>query len=512
MNTNKPIHKVQVAILAILAIFAMSSAGWAATYYVRPISGEYSAEDGSDYDNAFDGFADITWGSLGGGDTLFVAGTFSNQLDVQASGTSDNARLSIMSCTIANGASADDPGIIDGVDFGGSQAGALQISQEDYITVDGLSMINTTGTGDAMGVLVSYSNYITIRNCDINNSFAGGLYVHASGSSQDYFVLEFNDIEDNGGNGILTSDFTTSAIIRYNYFDGNGTSSDPARCTPSDQSKSFFHNIYIGHIQNGGEHFVYGNQIINGVCGQGVKVKNNAKIYYNYIDNNEEMGFMAIERGVGSDQYYYYNVIANNNWANFLHWQESSGGTTNLYLYNNTFYEGGQAGEVTLGNASVESFTAKNNIVYGSKYGFKSNSGAAPLSSTIDYNICFGRSESSKYLWDGAGKTFAQWQALGFDTNTDAYEAPIFTDAANGDFTLQSNSPAIDAGEDLGDTYTNALDPSTTWTRQNPGIIQSSVATVNQDNHGTGWEVGAYVFYGPGGVPPSVPTGLKVMQ
>ena len=59
-----------------LALFALPA--WGATWYVRPITAEYGAEDGSSYAAAFDGLGDITWG-VGGvqaGDTLKVCGTF----------------------------------------------------------------------------------------------------------------------------------------------------------------------------------------------------------------------------------------------------------------------------------------------------------------------------------------------------------------------------------------------------------------------------------------------------
>jgi hypothetical protein len=44
-----------------------------------------------------------------------------------------------------------------------------------------------------------------------------------------------------------------------------------------------------------------------------------------------------------------------------------------------------------------------------------------------------------------ASKTFAEWQALGFDT-TSQVANPLFTNAAAGDFTLASNSPALSLG------------------------------------------------------------------
>lgn len=61
----------------ILSIFLCVSAS-ASTWYVRPKTGEYGAENGEAYATAWDGLGAIVWGGGGvvAGDTLYVAGTF----------------------------------------------------------------------------------------------------------------------------------------------------------------------------------------------------------------------------------------------------------------------------------------------------------------------------------------------------------------------------------------------------------------------------------------------------
>lgn len=58
----------------------------AESLYVRPNGGSYGLENGSNWDNAFDGFGDVAWGSgagqLGNGDTLYAgAGDYTVGLD-----------------------------------------------------------------------------------------------------------------------------------------------------------------------------------------------------------------------------------------------------------------------------------------------------------------------------------------------------------------------------------------------------------------------------------------------
>jgi hypothetical protein len=70
-------------------------------FYVRPAGGSYGLEDGSSYDNAWDGFTDIDWEIIAPGSTLFVVGTHREQLNVDVSGTSGNP-INIVSCTTLN--------------------------------------------------------------------------------------------------------------------------------------------------------------------------------------------------------------------------------------------------------------------------------------------------------------------------------------------------------------------------------------------------------------------------
>lgn len=78
-------------------------------YYVRPAGGNYGDEDGSSYANAWNGFADITWASLGAGKVLYICGTHNEILTVGASGTS-TAHL------VLRGDYTGDEAIIDGTD------------------------------------------------------------------------------------------------------------------------------------------------------------------------------------------------------------------------------------------------------------------------------------------------------------------------------------------------------------------------------------------------------------
>lgn len=99
---------------------------------------------------------------------------------------------------------------------------------------------------------------------------------------------------------------------------------------------------------------------------------------------------------------------------------------------------------------------------------------------TFDYN-----------LWSSIPDVDAQ------GTHDPTYAAPLLSkttgwrsmtggDLTGFDFTLQSTSPCIDKGTNLGSPYDQGLNPASIW--------PSNVSMLDQDNFGSGWEIGAFVY------------------
>nr|NIM03587.1 hypothetical protein [bacterium]NIN92818.1 hypothetical protein [bacterium]NIO18773.1 hypothetical protein [bacterium]NIO73854.1 hypothetical protein [bacterium] len=86
-----------VIIVALSLVWLILSADAAAKdWFVRPAGGNYGTEDGTSYENAWDGLKSVVWGPGGieAGDTLYICGTFSQNsealvelLGVRADGT-----------------------------------------------------------------------------------------------------------------------------------------------------------------------------------------------------------------------------------------------------------------------------------------------------------------------------------------------------------------------------------------------------------------------------------------
>src|SRR5262249_33299410 len=156
---------------------------------------------------------------------------------------------------------------------------------------------------------------------------------------------------------------------------------------------------------------------------------------------------------------------------------------TNAYLYNNTFYqEQVPFPEIDTANdyamVSFHNGGTYNNIYVVNNIGY-GYLGLAPVRQddhtqftalTLDYNLWMNLTTSTKlYLWDNTYYTLTGFQAAtGYEAHSTAVD-PRFVNAATRDFTLQSTSPAIDAGPVL--TTTVGSGSGTTLTVADAGFF-----------------------------------------
>ena len=118
---------LNIALLFSLLCLIFASTSYATNWFVRPDGGSYGNEDGTDYDNAWDGLHEIVWGGSGvvAGDTLWVSGIHIYEMDVGTNiaragsidltlgGTSESARI-----TIRGDPSSLDSSYVDGIIWG----------------------------------------------------------------------------------------------------------------------------------------------------------------------------------------------------------------------------------------------------------------------------------------------------------------------------------------------------------------------------------------------------------
>lgn len=353
-----------------------------------------------------------------------------------------------------------DTGTTPVFDCNGSCASTIDI-EGDYLTFDGLTVQGGTSV-NMDGYHESDSdrraNYITIKNCTIQNSTDGqGIYCSgvSNAASATGWKIQNNYILNNGSNveldhGMYLSRFD-NAIIEYNYVEGNAAWGIHLRGECDNDIVRY--------------NFVKDN---TGSSGGGIDIKHqndtstNNKVYGNVLIGN----YIGIRIGDGS----------------------GNGPTGNL-IYNNTVYDSVYAG-ISIDGTSVDAGTIYNNIIWGTNNGqrvYVINSQTTPS----DYNIIGPQATGFIRLDTTAYDTLSAYQsASGKDANS-LTSNPDFTNASGDDLTLVEGSPAIDSGtSDPGQTYDDILDPGSSWTQ--------SVSTLDQDSYGFGWERGAYIFEGTG--------------
>jgi hypothetical protein len=81
--------------------------------------------------------------------------------------------------------------------------------------------------------------------------------------------------------------------------------------------------------------------------------------------------------------------------------------------------------------------------------------------------------------------TFSEWQAKGVDTNSKIVDPNLDADLRPQDSSVDVINKGINLGSQCVECD-DGLNPSSIW--------PDSVLTLDQDNYGSGWEIGAFVY------------------
>lgn len=202
-------------------------------------------------------------------------------------------------------------------------------------------------------------------------------------------------------------------------------------------------------------------------------------IRYNYIEDSDQFDVLDTEAlrvrsfSAATPVEVTYNVINRTTVGVNSHPGIYVYGAVGLKIYNNTIY--GVDDGILVRSAST-GIDIRNNIsVFNRRHGISLEAGSTVASF---YNNLFFSNTAGNYagLTPGSGDVTAD---------------PKFVNSppsSSSDFALQSGSPAVNAGTNLGTSESNGLQPSSFW--------PSNVLTVDQNLYGA-WEIGAFVRVGP---------------
>lgn len=308
------------------------------------------------------------------------------------------------------------------------------LGAQTVLTIQGQAYNNSDASWAGVNIPRSVPTRLTFKNNSITSINTVG------------YMLQAGDEEPASTNNNLEG-----AVITGNRFTWNGT-----------DMKSITHGLFTGHNRN-------------------------AVIKYNYLDR-VPMGIIRKSGNNMSDTGggVAYNIVKSGAVGINIK------GMSNVRIYNNTLYNDRTTSETWRGliyiythvdvtpNSVSHGTKIHNNIFYTKHQTYCIQ--IADTESTIgfesDYNIFYCESGNPLFHYCGEVKTFAQWQALGYDTHSKVIN-PNFRDYIN--FVPAAR---LDYGKDLGTEWTEGLSVNARW-----GTTDPEKATQN----GT-WQVGAIVY------------------
>lgn len=310
----------------------------------------------------------------------------------------------------------------------------VSLSAQTTLIIEGKTYTNSEASWMGVSIPRSVPTKLTFRNNSITSVNTFG------------YMLQAGDEEPAATNNNLEG-----AIITGNKFLWTGT-----------DMKSITHGLFTGHNLN-------------------------AVVKYNYLDHVP----MGIIRKSGNNMAntgggVAYNIVKSGAVGINIK------GMSNVNIYNNTLYTDRTTSETWRGLIYIYTHTdiTPNSVSHGTKifnniFYTKHQTYCIQIADTesttgleSDYNIFYCESGTPLFFYCGEVKTFAQWQALGYDTHSKVIN-PNFKDFVN--FVPAAR---LDYGKNLGTEWAEGLSVNARWGTNDPEKATQNGA----------WQAGAIVY------------------
>ena len=477
--------RVITALIATLSAFAAPAL--AATYYVST-----SGNNNNDGLSQTSAWRNIQYAAdhVAAGDTVNILGGVYNELvNIAVSGSAEAGYITFQNYS---GQAA----VLDGkrLPVPGGQYGLINIASQSYIIIQGLEIRNykTNSTKEVpIGIYVTgagsnlefFNNHIhdiqtTAKGCNAD-AFGVAFYGNQAPASLNNITFSGNELDHmkTGCSETLTfnGNVDTFTVTNNLVHDDNnigidaigfeGTSPDPTY----DQAR----NGYIA------QNTVYNitsekdSAYSKGCwCADGIYVDGGTSIIIERnLVHNVDLGIeMASEHSGKTTSY----VIARSNLVYFGNsagisiggYANKVGGSDNVTVVNNTLYKN-DSKKTGSGEFQIQFHATNNvfmnNIVYSGSQGLLVHSftNSTPDPSAVDYNIYYSAGAAKNATFEWVGKTYQGFSAYLAGTGNDAhsgYGDPLFLNGMTPDLHVEANSPAVNAGINLGADVVGTLD------------------------------------------------------
>lgn len=387
------------------------------------------------------------WGTsanqIGPGETVFLCGTITSGLTFQGSGTSGNYIT------------------VDGT--GATMSGGFSESNRSWWKVQ-----NVTFSSGFSGILMDIdggSNGVFTGNYSDNFSGDPAVWINQGTSLPNNITISNNYIRQTAANlgnnqhDLIKTEGSTNVIIDGNYLEmraggaGENAHNDAIQTFESGSSSS------KGNPSNW-------------------TIRHNWIVMNSNVTNDRSWTMIQM---LGGTNYIYGNVFLGLQGAEGANGLRISRGQSGViyYIYNNTFVAKNSASNNTMNLSDAGTAYIRNNIVHTNNQTALTGN----MTTNRDHNLWFGNSIPS---------------CSGI-TGELCNQNPLFIDYANNNFSLQSGSPAINAGANLGSPYNGSIAPGASW--PNPALGQ-------RPSSGK-WTISAYESTGSS-APIAAPTNLRV--
>ncbi len=310
---------------------------------------------------------------------------------------------------------------------------------------------------------------LTVTGQSFSYSDVAGLGYDVPRSTPTTFTFSNNSVTDSDPSGHMLSAGDERSSGLNNHLEGEVITGNKFTYTGPNQAQYILHGIFTGHNINVSVMYNYCLDVPMAIVRKSTVPMTNTSggVAYNIINDPYAVGVAV--KGINGVNIYNNTIYS----TQPMYSGETVPGTWRglIDVYTNT--------DVSP-NVPATGTKIKNNIFYTTNqiYNIYIYDAACLDGFESDYNVFYCESGTPIFNYLGTVKTFAQWQALGFDTHSVVVN-PNFKD-----FTDFVPSGRLDYGTDLGSAWQTGLSVNAVWGTTNP-------EPTNQN--GT-WQVGARVY------------------